>query len=148
MDDLGSELYPADMIINYNAYSDEIPYGRMYGGSGTKLLLGPAYAPLREGFRSVRIKPVADKIGDIMITTGSTDPCNVSGSLAKRLSQDSDFEGIHLHIVVGRYYENDSALKEIPRICPQVAVHENISYMPELMTRCDAAVLCRRYDRL
>lgn len=49
IDDCFADMYPVDMIINYNAYHERFPYGEAYGGR-TKLLLGTAYVPLREEF--------------------------------------------------------------------------------------------------
>lgn len=49
IDDCFEEIYPVDMLINYNAYHVRFPYKGVYEGR-TKLLLGTSYVPLREEF--------------------------------------------------------------------------------------------------
>lgn len=49
IDDCFEEIYPVDMLINYNAYHVRFPYKDVYEGR-TKLLLGTSYVPLREEF--------------------------------------------------------------------------------------------------
>lgn len=53
IDDDFEDIYPVDMIINYNAFYTRFPYKEAYGkgcGRETKLLLGTEYVPLREEF--------------------------------------------------------------------------------------------------
>lgn len=53
IDDEFKDIYPVDMIINYNAFYIRFPYKEAYGkdsGRETKLLLGTEYVPLREEF--------------------------------------------------------------------------------------------------
>ena len=49
IDDCFDGVYPVDLLINYNAYYVRFPYEKVYK-EGTTLLLGTAYAPLREEF--------------------------------------------------------------------------------------------------
>lgn len=50
IDDCFEDVYPVDMVINYNAYHVRFPYKETYEGRA-KLLLGTAYVPLREEFQ-------------------------------------------------------------------------------------------------
>ena len=49
IDDCFEQIYPVDMIINYNAYHVRFPYEEAYAGKAG-LLLGTSYVPLREEF--------------------------------------------------------------------------------------------------
>ena len=46
MDDLKTEIYPCDGLVNYNIYGKTLGYEEAYP-SGTKLFLGCEYMPLR-----------------------------------------------------------------------------------------------------
>ncbi|HBA48938.1 MAG TPA: hypothetical protein DCZ91_14315 [Lachnospiraceae bacterium] len=50
MDDMGTHRYPVDCVINYNAPASIESYRKLYQGSGTKLLIGSRYTPLRRQF--------------------------------------------------------------------------------------------------
>ncbi|MCH5249269.1 MAG: hypothetical protein J1E98_05035 [Lachnospiraceae bacterium] len=54
IDDCFEDIYPVDMLINYNAYHVRFNYEEAYRKTypdKTKLLLGTAYVPLREEFQ-------------------------------------------------------------------------------------------------
>lgn len=140
MDDFGQKVYPADTVINANAYASAIDYRRLYDGTETKLLIGPMYAPLREAFSSVVPRPITDRIYDIMITTGSTDPFHVSANLIRRMICDKFFDNVRLHIVSGKYYKNSDELEQLSKVYPQVIVYRDMNDIWSLMTSCDAAI--------
>lgn len=49
-----SFAYPADIVVNYNAYASEADYQRLYcGSSEPEFLLGVGYAPLRSMFQNI-----------------------------------------------------------------------------------------------
>ena len=53
IDDLFENVYPVDLVINYNAYHTQFPYAEEYAkieGKDVCLCLGPSYVPLREEF--------------------------------------------------------------------------------------------------
>lgn len=52
MDDYGTCCYPVDCVINYNAPADPEAYRKLYGETGTRLLIGSRYTPLRRQFRT------------------------------------------------------------------------------------------------
>ncbi len=51
MDDYGTHCYPVDCVINYNAPADLEAYRKLYGKTGSRLLIGSSYTPLRRQFR-------------------------------------------------------------------------------------------------
>lgn len=140
MDDLGLQVYPADIVINYNAYYDSIPYEKMYANSDTRLLLGPMYAPLRAEFRPFQQKPLNGEVSDILITTGGTDPYHFSSKLASAITRDGFFDGVRIHLIFGRYYTNGPELEEISRTNQKFIIHENVTSMSRIMRLCDIAV--------
>lgn len=51
MEDDGTCCWPVDCVINYNAPADLEAYRKLYGRTGTRLLIGSRYTPLRQQFR-------------------------------------------------------------------------------------------------
>ena len=70
MDDCFEDVYPVDMIINYNAYHVRFPYPESYQGKA-KLLLGTEYVPLREEFGREYPKKESEKA--IFLSSGGGD---------------------------------------------------------------------------
>jgi len=68
--------YPAQLVLNQNFGADDTPYA--HRGPHTRLLLGPRYALLREEFRDLPERPVADHAERVLVTLGGSDPDNVS----------------------------------------------------------------------
>jgi spore coat polysaccharide biosynthesis predicted glycosyltransferase SpsG len=62
LDDLAAIHCPVDVLINYNSYAEGLGYERIYAGTGTELLLGCAYAPLREEFRDLPERPASSSV--------------------------------------------------------------------------------------
>lgn len=89
-DDFGDAVRPADVVVNYNISADKAEYGRLYEGcSGTELLLGPSYAPLREQFRTlVPYGKRAEKSG-VLVCVGGSDPERIALRFARALAADS-----------------------------------------------------------
>lgn len=138
IDDFGEQAFPVDILINYNIYSDQIPYPSLYGAD-TKLLLGTKYAPLRTEFRYKPYKAVRDRITRILVTTGGTDPYGISYALCESILRDPYFKGAELTAVAGQFYKDSKKLVELSDLYPRLSVVRNIS-MSEIMMKCDTAI--------
>lgn len=137
LDDMGEECFPVDRVINYNAFADRELYGRLYGGTGTELILGSAYAPVRPQFRG---KPyqVREKVEDILITTGGGDVDNIAGRILKRL--DGKAEKINYHLIIGNFNPHFEEMKNLEEQSANIHLHHNVQDMAGLMSLCDLAV--------
>lgn len=134
LDDLREFPCDVDLLINYDTEKD-CDY---YAGAVTKLL-GPEYTPLREQFVDVTYT-VKREVGDILISTGGTDPYGVALKLTERLVNGEVGSSFTYHILAGRsnrYYEELVALANNN---PQVCIHEGVQDMASLMASCDLAV--------
>lgn len=140
MDDFGQRAYPVDILINCNVYADAAAYKNLYACSGTRLLLGPRYAPLRKEFRRRELPEIRRKLGRILITTGSSDPYGSSFALCRRILEDARFKDILAYAAAGRFYRNTHLLRELSGRYPHLTVCENKASLSRLMTECDAAV--------
>lgn len=140
IDDLNMFPYFVDTIINYNCFvpftyewPDEIKYRK------PNLLLGGDYVPLREEF-SYATYVVNDDVSKILITTGATDRLNMTSGILERLLLDSNLKCLEYHVIVGRFYENREALKDISKRYPNIILHENVTNMSKWMRCCDVAI--------
>lgn len=75
--------YHADILLNPNAYAEELPYQTL---TDTERLLGSKYTPLRREFLGATSqRGVADLGRRILVTMGGADPDNVSGRVVDAL---------------------------------------------------------------
>lgn len=137
----GGDLGALSLIANYSTDIDEGFYGRTYGQRGTRLLLGPGYAPLKACFsEAYRIRD--GRISRVMVTTGSTDPFGFLPAFLAAALDDVRLDGVEFDVVVGRMVTEDAA-STVERIASEnrrVDVMRAVSDMAGLMARCDAAV--------
>lgn len=147
MDDMGLPVYPLSMLINYNIYGTRLPYTQWYENAGITLpeqvLLGCAYAPLREEFQQGHCSRVKQNVTDVLITTGGGDLVNAAGGLCRRLETeigDGRHQGVYFHVVCGPFSENKQELYALAERAPAFVIHENVTHMSELMADCDIAV--------
>ena len=138
MDDLDQFHYPCSTLINYNIYAHDWDYPSRY--PGTRLLLGPQYAPLRREFQNSPLRCVQKDVRFVLVTTGGSDPLNVAGQFAERAVQRPLFSAVTFHIVVGRFNPHLPMLERLAAACSHIKLHCNIQHMSELMYACDAAV--------
>lgn len=143
MDDCFQEIYPVDMVINYNAYHTRFPYREAYGDRA-RLLLGTSYVPLREEFCPVLQKESGQPL-QVLLSSGGGDVYNaLSGILGEALGdggQGKDtFREVIFHVVVGRFHEHRQELERLADHFPNIRLHYNVTEMAELMSRCQGAV--------
>lgn len=135
MDDCFDPICPVDMLINYNAYHVRFPYEETYK-SGTRLLLGTAYVPLREEFArevSVQEKPESlsdnEKAGEtcagggeqqngqfsVLLASGGGDAQDALLGILQKTAEDESFE----NVVFTRLWANFILMGKRLRILPE-----------------------------
>lgn len=135
MDDMGQKKYPVDAVINYNAPAEPESYKRLYGGSGTALLIGSRYAPIRQQFLN-RTYQIRDEVKSVLITTGGGDSENIAGKILRTLYD----ENLEFHLVVGQFNPHFQALRQLEDTHRNIHLHCNVADMAGLMTAADIAV--------
>ena len=140
MDDLNAFHYPCDMLINYNCYAEKFGYPSRY--SGTKLLLGTKYAPLREEFQNLPQKKTEAEVSSILVTVGGADSINAAGKIVKMMKTAlrNKAEAPTLHVVSGKLNPHISKLSRMAEEYGGVAIYQDLRQMSELMLSCDLAV--------
>ena len=145
MDDLGNAWKDIDALIDYNLYAESLDYEKRYEENGQgvpKLLLGPSYAPLRDLYREVPRKEIKDKVEDILISTGGTDPIHLALQLMKHMAEIGAFSDPDLptfHFLIGANADKEEILA-LAKENPKLQVYENLPGLKELYLKCDLAV--------
>ena len=165
IDDCFEEIYPVDMIINYNAYHVRFNYKEAYHNKA-KLLLGTAYVPLREEFQGGHIAEdledckqdcisgsgsivcnqilmrggSSDVRKQVLISCGGGDVYNALAGVLNKTIEDEELNKVIFHTVVGKFNPNTEELKKLEKEHENIKLHYDVKNMAELMTKCDAAV--------
>lgn len=141
LDDLDKFRYPADNLINYNIYADQMPYQEEYKETDTKLLLGCSFVPLRAEFRNCS-PVVRDEVKNILITTGGSDPFNVAGNLLIYLNRETIdlYSSLRFHVIVGSFNPHQEILKTLGEKYDNIELHYNVTEISKLMLYCDLAI--------
>lgn len=142
LDDLRAFAYPCDILVNYNIYSPdwEKDYRAAQQPFGTKLMIGPRYAPLRGEFQDLPPCAVAKTVRRILVSTGGSDPLDVGRRFLLRLREREQWRPIEFHVVVGALNPHRAELEALARELPQVTLHIQVKQVARLMRQCDMAV--------
>ncbi len=136
-DDLFEDIYPVDILINYNAYHTQFPYKESYGEKAV-LCLGPGYVPLREEFAKKKLFDGTDN--SVLLSSGGGDALQSLYGILTQAVVDARFEKTKFHVVVGRYHQKKELLEQLAAEYPNILLHHNVSHMAELMESCQIAV--------
>ncbi|MDE6363459.1 MAG: UDP-2,4-diacetamido-2,4,6-trideoxy-beta-L-altropyranose hydrolase [Lachnospiraceae bacterium] len=143
-EDLG-EPHPVDLLINYNIYAPQLEqcYQKTFSDHyPKKALLGTSYVPLRKAFRKPACYQVRDRVTEILITTGGSDPYFAAGAIADALIKDAMImeQGIHLHLVSGPFNQFADELKSRYRHMMQITIHEQVGNLRSLLLESDLVI--------
>lgn len=146
LEDMG-EPYPVDLLINYNIYAPKLRENYKIGERPLNTLLGVEYMPLRSVFQKDIAYGVRDKVTNVMITTGGSDPYFAADAFAAAfLSAERDMCGeeagnkIIWHIVSGPFNSFADKLKEKYGGLENVVIHEGLKDLKALMKSCDVVL--------
>lgn len=135
IDDLNAFDYPADAVVNYNIYGPELPYPQ-----NKTYFLGPQYAPLRKEFQGLSQRNTKDRVENVLVSTGGTDPYHVALHCAEYLRKHLPRENMIFHLVLGAMNQDAAELERIAEELPFIRLHRQITNMCSLMLQCDAAI--------
>ena len=134
-DDLNIHHWDVDYLINYNVYSSVFDYSA-YENSKTKMLLTPKYAPLRAEFENLSNHVIREKVSDILVSAGGSDPEGISLQLMKRVCPKHP--ELRFHFVVGLLNTRINEIKTLES--ENIILHINEKNMSALMTEADIAI--------
>lgn len=137
IDDEYRDIYPVNMIINYNGYALQFPYEISYG-KDTRLLLGPSYVPLNEQFTKKYLK--ANRHNKVLLSSGGGDRYEAMLGILKEAEKLDIFKCYEFQVVVGRFYESEEVLEKFAAEHNNVHIQKNVKNMAQLMNECDFAI--------
>lgn len=146
IDDMCNQVFPVDRIINYNICANRDDYIALYSENENQkipdFVLGLRYTPLREVFsgRTTLIPPSKEKVTDILLSTGGSDPLDISAIFAKEWESYTELTDIKLHIVCGPFYQKTDDLYKLIGGAENIIIHKNVQDMVSLMDECQLAV--------
>lgn len=138
IDDLAQDHACADLVLNQNIYATAEPYS---AGAHTRLLLGPAYALLREEFASwrCRSRPISERATRILVTLGGADPDNQTLKVVRAIASLNG--EIETTVVLGAAYAHTDLLTGyLTGRQGHFALRSDVECMAELMHWADLAV--------
>ena len=147
-EDLG-EAHPVDLLINYNIYAPQLEQRYRAAASGQNqdqypknVLLGTSYVPLRKAFQKPSSYQVRDKVTQILITTGGSDPYFAAGAIADALLGDTMMQQqkMHLHVVSGPFNQYADALRDRYGHAAQITIHEQVKNLRSLLLESDVVI--------
>ena len=138
LEDMGRS-YPVDLLINYNIYGPSLGYDNKITYA---TLLGAEYQPLRKEFQQDIDYIVKDKITDVMITTGGSDPFFAAKAFTDAFLEEKKLqqEKIRYHIISGPFNTHAEELHQLYDMNPYVEIHEHVTCMKEIMKECDVVL--------
>lgn len=143
LEDMG-QPYPVDMLINYNIYGEKLVscYEADDMSKPQQILLGTTYMPLRQEFLEDVTYILKEKVTDVMITTGGSDPFFAARAFTDAFLADKTLqkENIRYHIISGPFNTHADDLKELYAGNENVEIHEKVTSMKEIMRQCDVVL--------
>lgn len=138
LEDMG-QSYPVDLLINYNIYGPKLVYDNKVTHA---TLLGTRYQPLRREFQQDIQYAIKNKITDVMITTGGSDPYFAARAFTDAFLAEKKLaeEKLRYHIISGTFNTHTAQLHELYDENPQVEIHEHVTCMKEIMKQCDVVL--------
>jgi len=134
IDDQNAFDYPADLVINYTLYADKLPYPQ-----NKRYLLGPEYALLRGGFQGIPRRQAAERVKDVLLSTGGADPEHVALKCVQYLREQRT-AGVTYHLVLGAMNPDAANIERLAADQEHIVLHRQVSDMRALMLGCDAAI--------
>ncbi len=140
IDDVAAFPYPVDIVLNGNISAYWLDYKTGYHNQ--KLLLGLEYNLIREEFRAVAKRVEFDKCNSIMITTGASDPYDMTVKMIQILIKYNWITKYTIHVVIGSGFRDDSKnqIKALASKNTNIILHENPVRMSAIMMKCDLAI--------
>lgn len=138
IDDLNKFVYPVDILINGNVTAQYMHYTKY--SDDEILLLGPQYNLIRDEFRSLPPRKIKEKVEEIMITTGGSDPHNMSLELLNIVLSEKTLRDLRTHVIVGDGFTNKEELRRISKNNENVILHENVNLISSIMLASDVAI--------
>lgn len=142
LDDLADRPLAVDLVLDSGPARRPEDYDGLVAPD-TRLLLGPAYAPVRPAFAALREQALARRaelgpVRRILVSLGLTDVGGVTGRVAALLRPLAGDAGLDL--VLGGGAPSLPSLWDLAAQDPRITLHIDTQHMPELVLEADLAI--------
>lgn len=138
IDDRCETAFECDYLINYNIFSRDDLYEKVYSGKAKPMfLLGTQYAPLRKEFQNIACREDKTSVKNVFVSTGGADSEHFTRDLITEAIKEKN---LMFHVVLGMMNLDKSQIEEMAEKAENIVIHENVKRMDELMLSCDIAI--------
>ena len=134
LDDLNAFDYPVSAVVCYAVYGEDFYPVK---DPAKKYYLGCRFAPLRQAFEDPHPKRINEKIDNILVMTGGSDPYGVAEGILGALSHD-EYECIN--VICGRFSGRKEKLEELFAGRDNVHIYPFVEKVWELYDEADVAI--------
>jgi UDP-2,4-diacetamido-2,4,6-trideoxy-beta-L-altropyranose hydrolase len=138
IDDVNKFVYPVDILINGNITGEYMGYKKY--SQEEVMLLGPKYNLIRDEFRNIPERNIGEKVKEITLTTGGSDPYNMSVKILNILMKHEELRKLKINVIVGNGFKDKEQLKRISENNKNIVIYENVEFMSHIMLRSDIAI--------
>lgn len=135
MDDLNLFEYPVDAVICYANYWKKFQY--KIKDSKTTFFLGMKYVPLKQAFWNCEAKIISEKVDNLLMLTGGSDPFNVTEQILDSIDT-SQFQTIN--VICGIYNTNYNKFVKKYEKDINIRFHQAVNNIEQYMKDADIAV--------
>ncbi len=129
--------FPCHIVINGDVHARELPYQSSF--ADTLFLLGPEFSILRSEFWEVAPRVAPEKINNILVTMGGSDPYNFMPKIIYLL--DTLPGTFSVTAIIGPFFENIAEVQTISqRTQRNITLVENPDSVCDLMLQADMAI--------
>ncbi len=130
IEDLGTGIDEADAVINA-LYPKDIELSNVYSGH--------KYVCLRDEFQIARPKTFSDKVENIIVMFGGTDPSNLNKLVYDGLVADGGIHGVNIYFITGIGYDYEkNGVVDRPEM--NIYVRPNVPQVTRYMRNADLAL--------
>lgn len=140
IDDLADRPLGADIVLDSGPARRAEDYEGLVE-EGSRLLLGPHFAPVRPEFAALRETALAwrgEPVGRVLVSLGLTDVDGITGRIVDKLRPKIGDAG--LDVVLGAEAPSLPSLAKIARRDTRIALHVDSPHMARLTAEADVAV--------
>ena len=141
IDDLADRAHDCDLLLDQNDLWNPARYDALVPAHCRKLL-GPAYALLRDEFRTAR-EAWPREVGEttrIFVFFGGTDPTNETPKALRALRRWGEGKTLDIDVVIGGGNPHRAEVEGLVNATPNALLHVQAGNMAELMARADLSV--------
>jgi UDP-2,4-diacetamido-2,4,6-trideoxy-beta-L-altropyranose hydrolase len=141
IDDLADRTHNSDVLLDQNFYCEKAGRYERLVPAGSRILMGPAYALLREEFRKAKLSAASrdGHVRTLLISFGGVD---LTQETMKTLTAVEPLvrQGLRVEVILGKMNPNASSILSFCRQMPNCTVYKHVERVTELMARADLAV--------